>query len=72
MPSFKNPAAELDEYVQCYNDSLRGTLDKHAPSMEKEVVLRTHAPWYNEGIEREKQERRQAEGRWVKSKLEIE
>ena len=71
-PLFQNPPATLDKYVQCYNDSLRGILDKHAPSTEKEVVLRPHAPWYNEHIERAKQERRQAERRWVKSKLEID
>ena len=49
---FQNPTATLDEYVQCYNDSLRGILDKHAPSTEKEVVHRPHSPWYNEHIER--------------------
>ena len=36
------------------------------------MVLCPHAPWYNEHIERAKQERRQAERRWVKSKLEID
>ena len=68
---FPNPPAKLDGYVQCYNDSLRGILDKHASSTEKKVVLRPHAPWYIEHIQRAKQERKQAEKRWVKSKVEI-
>ena len=68
----KDPPIDLNEYVNCYNNILKGILNRHAPVKERVVVLCPHAPWYNEDIERAKQERRQAERRWVKSKLTID
>ena len=46
-------------------------LDKHAPISVKEVVLRPHAPWYDEHIRQLKVERRRVERIWAKDKTEV-
>ena len=64
----QNPADDLDELVANYNSVLRELFDKHAPMSEREVVLRPHSKWFNKQIQKAKQERRQAERKFQKSK----
>ena len=64
-----NPPSNLDSLVKCYNRTLKTLLNKYAPEREKEVVLRPHAPWYDEKIQLAKQERRRAERQYKKTEL---
>ena len=67
----ESPPLDLDELVTLYNSELKSVIDKHAPAIVKEVVLRPHAPWYNEHIRECKVERRRAERKWAKDKTDI-
>ena len=57
----RDPPDDLEELVQCYHATLSALIDKHAPVQEKRIKLHPRAPWYNEEIQRAKQERRRAE-----------
>ena len=66
----RDPPDDLEELVQCYHATLSALIDKHAPVQEKRIKLHPRAPWYNEEIQRAKQERRRAERIWNKRKTE--
>ena len=63
-----NHTNSLDELVSCYDETLKATLDKHAPLLTKTVVVRPRVPWFNEEIREAKRERRGAEKKWRKTK----
>ena len=63
---------DLDSLTNGYNDALRSTLDDHAPIVEKDIILRPHAPWYTESLRKAKRERRQCERRWLRSGLTVD
>lgn len=67
-----DPPHELDELVQCYNTTLTNLMDKHAPLQEKVIRLQPQAPWFNESIQKAKQDRRRAERKYKKSKLVVD
>ena len=48
--------------------SLKTLLNFRAPVIEKKVVLRPHAPWYDEHTKQAKLEKRRAERKWLKDK----
>ena len=58
-----NPPPQLNNLIQEYNSTLSDILEDLAPLQTKDVVLRPHAPWYNQQIRKAKQSRRQAERR---------
>ena len=64
--------ATLDTVVSEYNKNLSNILDKHAPEVERTVILRPHAPWYTESLRIAKQERRRRERKWLKSGLTVD
>ena len=66
------PPEELNELVECYNNTLRAVLDKYAPIIEKKVVIRENSPWFTDEIKIAKTERRKAERRWRLSKLTVD
>ena len=66
------PPEELNELVECYNNTLRAVLDKHAPIIEKRVVIHENSPWFTDEIKIAKTERRKAERRWRLSKLTVD
>ena len=68
----KSPPDDLDELVDMYNSTLSGVLDKHAPVQTKQITVRETAKWYNDEIHTAKQERRRAEKRWRRSKLQVD
>ncbi|XP_046581658.1 uncharacterized protein LOC124289095 [Haliotis rubra] len=65
-----DPPPDVEDHVVPFHDTLTSLLDKHAPAVEKNVILRPHAPWYDESIRRSKTQRRRA-GQWRKTRLEI-
>jgi len=68
----KLPSDDLDSLVKQYDDTLRRTLDKHAPLIERSIIVRENAPWFNDEIRKAKQERRRAERAWRKQKLQVQ
>jgi hypothetical protein len=66
------PPSDSDELVRLYNQTLTTLLDEQAPLKTKEVMLRPHAPWYNESIRTAKQKRRRAERKWRKTDLTVD
>ena len=68
-PLISSPSSDVTELVDQYNHSLSKVLDTHAPVTRKEVLIRPHSPWYNEELAEARKKRRQAERRYMKSKL---
>ncbi len=69
---YTDPASNLEERVKQYESVMRELLDKHAPLVEKTVIIRPQSPWYTDDLRHEKQKKRQAERKVMKSKLEID
>ncbi|XP_072022074.1 uncharacterized protein [Amphiura filiformis] len=69
---YTNPAPDLEELVNQYETVMGMLLDKHAPLVEKSVIVRPHCPWYTDELRLAKQKKRQAERKYTKSKLEID
>ena len=63
------PLDDVSKLVKLYNETLLDILDKHAPVTVKTVINRAESPWFTEEIKKAKQERRQAERKWRKTKL---
>ena len=66
----QNPSDDLQELVSSYNNTLMATLDKHAPLMTRTIVQRPRVPWFSQEIREAKRQRRKAEKKWRKSRLE--
>lgn len=66
-PLLLNPSSCLNTLVQQYNFCLGNLLDKHAPVVERKIILRPHAPWYNDQLRSEKRLKRIEERKWKKS-----
>ena len=68
----QNPSDDLQELVSSYNNTLMAALDKHAPLMTRTIVQRPRVPWFSpdQEIREAKRQRRKAEKRWRKSRLE--
>ena len=67
-----DPPDELNQLVQTFNTTLSDLMEKHAPEKVKVIRLRPHAPWYDDSVQKLKQERRKAERKWKKTRLEID
>ena len=61
-----------EDLVANYNNVLKEILDKHAPQMERKVVLRPQSPWYNTDLEAAKRLKRKLERKWLMSKLTLD
>ena len=61
--------SDLEELVACYNSTLAGLLDTHAPVITKTVVKRKCVPWFNNDIRHAIRLRRATERKWRKSNL---
>lgn len=58
--------------IDNYNSTLSNVLSMHAPRTVKKVAIRNQSPWYNGEIRALKSSRRQAERRWLKSRLAVD
>ena len=58
----------VDEMVNLYNVSLNSVLDKHAPLLKKNIVIKPKSPWYTGELRNIKKENRMLESKWLKSK----
>ena len=67
----QNPATDVQSAVKQYHTVLTGIMDRHAPVIQKEMVVRNSCPWFNTTIDEAKRDRRRAERRWCANKLEI-
>ena len=66
------PISNLDEYVESINSSLESLIEKHAPLIQKSIVLRPSNSWYNDELHQEKHTKRKLERKWRQSKLTID
>ena len=53
----RDPPNTLDELVECYNNTLRSVLDKHAPVRARHLKSQTRTPWFNDEIVKARRER---------------
>ena len=67
-----SPPVGLDDLVNMYNKTLNDIMEKHAPVVEKEVIIRPRTPWFSEPIKKAKQMMRRAERKWRKSRSNID
>ena len=65
----RNPPEVLEDLAKCYNSTLKVVLDKHAPLITRSIKERLCVPWFNEVIKTAKRERRKAEKRWRRIRL---
>ena len=83
IPQFKNDIlvtmnkrtvsdVPVHDIIDNYNSTLSNVLNKHAPRTVKKVAIRSHSPWYNGKIRALKSSKRQAERRWLKSRLAVD
>ena len=63
---------ELNDLVSCYNETLTSTLDRHAPLITKSVTKRPVVPWFSQELKLAKKERRHAERKWRRTKLDCD
>ena len=65
-------SADINEVLGLYNSSLKSTLNKHAPEIQKKILLRKPTPWSTEMIRPEKQKRRKLEKKAKRTQNEID
>lgn len=65
----ESSATDSTSMVELYNRTLLDILDKHAPVVQRSVVLIPHAPWYSNSLRAAKQEKRRRECKWLKTQL---
>ena len=64
---FENVSALVD----CYDSTLSGLLQEHAPLNKRVATIQPAAPWYDDQLRAEKVKRRRLERIWCKNKLTI-
>ena len=64
-----NEDTQLDDLTTLYDSELRKAIDQLAPLKTRTIRVRMEADWYNADIRSLKQERRQAERRWLRTRL---
>lgn len=57
--------------VDCYDSTLSGLLQEHAPLKKRVATILPAAPWYDDQLRAEKVKRRRLERIWCKNKLTI-
>ncbi len=78
LDSLKDDIKQIDfkqsenvtELAQSYQENLENIFNKHAPIVEKTVILRPNTKWYTKLIREQKVIRRRKERKWRKSRLE--
>ena len=66
------PQEDVANLVNLYDNTLSCILEKHAPVTVKTIINRSESPWFTDEIKKAKQDRRQAERKWRKSKLSVD
>ncbi|XP_072015955.1 uncharacterized protein [Amphiura filiformis] len=66
-----DPANDVESLSTQFDNVMSDLLHCHAPEVSRSVSLRPHAPWYDEALRKEKQERRRCERQFCKSGLEV-
>ena len=69
---YTSPSTDVDQLVTQYEAVLSKLLEKHAPLISRSITCRPNAPWYNNGLRKDKQNLRRLERRWRSSKLEVD
>ena len=69
--SLRNVDGSANEQANAYDSDIRDFINKHAPLVTKEIILRPSSPWYTDELRASKRERRKAERRWRRTKLTV-
>ena len=56
-----DPPDDIVALVDCYNTTILGLMDKHAPSKTKTITFKPESPWFTEEIREARKRRRRAE-----------
>ena len=64
--------SNLDDLMECYNDTLVSIFDEHAPIRKKITVGKRKLPWFSANVKHLKTERRKLERKMRKSKQNID
>ena len=62
------PSDDINELVKQYNRTLTSLMEKHAPIIRKDILVRQNTKWFTEEIKMAKQKRRQQERKWLADK----
>jgi hypothetical protein len=68
----QNPPESIVDLVTCYNTTLSGFPDKHAPLKEKTITVRPRVPWFNVMVKEAKRICRKHERIWRKTGSELD
>ena len=68
----RDPPNTLDELVECYNNTLRSVLDKHAPVRAHQQRSQSRPPWFNDEIVNARRDKRSAERKWRASRMSLD
>lgn len=59
------------EAVDTYNKDLSELMDQHAPTIQRTITIKPHAPWFNITIKVARAERRRLEKQWRRTGLTV-
>ncbi|XP_077979629.1 uncharacterized protein LOC144434971 [Glandiceps talaboti] len=71
MPDLSIQQTDVETVVMTFNSYLSNLLDKYAPLKSRTIVIRPNTKWYTTDINDAKKQRRHAEQKWRKTKLEV-
>ncbi|XP_072017488.1 uncharacterized protein [Amphiura filiformis] len=71
ISDFDSQSDTVNDLVELYNNTIKNTLDKHAPTTVRSRTNRPHQPWYNTDIHVARRLRRKYERKWRTTGLEI-
>ena len=69
---YSNRCSNVTDLTDQYNKVLSELLDTHAPIINREITIRTTAPWYNDSLHGLKSERRRLERKLLTTNLTID
>jgi Zn-dependent M32 family carboxypeptidase len=65
----KTSSYDLNDLVECYNNTLKSAVDRHAPVINKTIAKRPNVPWFTNEVKSAKSDRLRAERKWRRTKL---
>ena len=68
---YKLEGSDLDIMVDQCNEILCSLLNKHAQLRSREIILRSHAPWFSDELRQLQREKRRLERKYVKTNLTV-
>ncbi|GFR92314.1 RNA-directed DNA polymerase from mobile element jockey [Elysia marginata] len=64
-------ATSMSDKINIFNNTISAIVNKHAPLVKRNIVLRPNIRWYSDDIREAKKRQRTAKKNWRKTRLEI-